>query len=64
MTADVVEGVIDPNKLYMARSTPKEVMTQIKSDLDKSMEYFGNVNDFDPYKRGKRYIGQKPQPNV
>lgn len=31
LTADVVEGVIDPNKLYMARSTPKEVMTQIKA---------------------------------
>lgn len=59
LTADVVEGVIDPNKLYMARSTPKEVMTQIKSDLDKSMEYFGNVNDFDPYKRGKKVYWSK-----
>lgn len=59
LTADVVEGVIDPNKLYMARSTPKEVMTQIKSDLDKSMEYFGSMNDFDPYKRGKKVYWSK-----
>lgn len=59
LTADVVEGVIDPNKLYMARSTPKEVMTQIKSDLNKSMEYFGNMNDFDPYKRGKKVYWSK-----
>lgn len=59
LTADVVEGVIDPNKLYMARSTPKEVMTQIKSDLNKSMECFGNMNDFDPYKRGKKVYWSK-----
>jgi possible outer membrane protein len=59
LTADVVEGVIDPNKLYMARSTPKEVMTQIKSDLNKSMEYFGSMNDFDPYKRGKKVYWSK-----
>lgn len=43
----------------MARSTPKEVMTQIKSDLNKSMEYFGNMNDFDPYKRGKKVYWSK-----
>ena len=59
LTADVVEGVIDPNKLYMARSTPKEVMTQIKSDLNESMEYFGSMNDFDPYKRGKKVYWSK-----
>lgn len=51
LTADVVEGVIDPNKLYMERATPKEVMAQIKIDLDKSMEYFGDNNSFDPNNR-------------
>lgn len=51
LTADVVEGVIDPNKLYMERATPKEVMAQIKMDLDKSMEYFGDNNSFDPNNR-------------
>lgn len=64
LTADVVEGVIDPNKLYMARSTPKEVMTQIKSDLNKSMECFGNMNDLIHTNVAKRCIGQKLQPNV
>ncbi len=54
LTADVVEGVIDPNKLYMARATPKEVMDQIKKDLDKSMEYFGDNNSFDPNNRGNK----------
>lgn len=38
----------------MARSTPKEVMTQIKKDLDTSMEYFGDVTSFDPYNRGNK----------
>lgn len=54
LTADVVEGVIDPNKLYLGRSTPKEVMNQIKSDLDKSMEYFGSNNSFDPSNRNNK----------
>lgn len=52
LTAEVVEGVIDPNVLYMARSTPKAVMDQIKSDLEASMKYFGDNNSFDPYSRG------------
>lgn len=34
-------------------------MTQIKKDLDLSMEHFGNVTAFDPYNRGKKYIGPK-----
>ena len=54
LTADVVEGVIDPKKLYMARATPKEVMDQIKKDLDKSMESFGDNNSFDPNNRGNK----------
>lgn len=59
LTVDVVDGELDPNKLYMSRSTPKEVMAQIKSDLDKSLEYFGDINDFDPYGHGKKVYWSK-----
>lgn len=54
LTADVVDGIIDPNLLYLERATPKEVMAQIKKDLDKSMEYFGDNNSFDPNNRGNK----------
>ncbi len=54
LDVEVINGIIDPEKLYMARSTPKEVMTQIKKDLDTSMEYFGDVSSFDPYNRGNK----------
>lgn len=54
LTADVVEGVIDPNLLYLGRATPQEVMAQIKKDLDKSMECFGDNNSFDPNNRGNK----------
>lgn len=59
LDVEVIDGVLDPNKLYMARATPKEVMTQIKKDLDLSMEYFGNVTAFDPYNRGKKVYWSK-----
>lgn len=51
---EVIDGELDPNKLYLAQSKPSEVMTQIKSDLAVSLEKFGTVADFDPYKRGKK----------
>ncbi|MEY8684654.1 RagB/SusD family nutrient uptake outer membrane protein [Bacteroides sp. AN502(2024)] len=54
LTADVVEGVIDPNLLYLGRATPREVMVQIKKDLDKSLECFGDNNSFDPNNRGNK----------
>lgn len=59
LTPDVVDGVTDPTELYMARSTPKEVMAQIKSDIATSLNYFGDVNDFDPYKRGNKVYWSK-----
>lgn len=59
LDVEVIDGVLDPNKLYMARATPKQVMTQIKKDLDLSMEYFGNVTNFDPYNRGKKVYWSK-----
>lgn len=55
LTADVVEGITDPLKLYATRATPKEVMTQIKKDITTSLEKFGSRNSFDPvYKSGTR----------
>ncbi|MGL5913665.1 MAG: RagB/SusD family nutrient uptake outer membrane protein [Bacteroidales bacterium] len=59
LTPDVVDGVTDPTQLYMPRSTPKEVMTQIKSDIVTSLLLFGDVNDFDPYKRGSKVYWSK-----
>ena len=38
--AKVMEGQVSPDQLYTARSTPKEVMNLIKSDIDKSITYF------------------------
>lgn len=59
LDVEVIDGVLDPNKLYMAPATPQEVMTQIKKDLDLSMEHFGNVTAFDPYNRGKKVYWSK-----
>lgn len=39
---DVVDGNINPSDLYMERSTPKQVMAQIKEDIQSSLDYFGN----------------------
>lgn len=38
----VLDGQVSAQDLYTARSTPKEVMDFIKSDLTKSLEYFGS----------------------
>lgn len=59
LDAAVVDGQTDPNKLYMAQSKPSEVMAQIKSDLDKSMQFFGDVNNLDPYNRGLKVYWSK-----
>ena len=39
---EVIEGERDPNKLYLPRATPKVILEQIKSDVEKSMELFGD----------------------
>ncbi len=54
---NVIEGELDPEKLYMPRATPAEVLALIKSDIDMSLELFGSVNEFDPFNigRGKSY---------
>jgi len=50
----VIDGELDPVKLYMARNSPAEVMAQIKKDLSKSLECFGSNNSFDPYGFGNK----------
>ena len=39
---EVVNGNTNPNELYRQRSTPKEVMAQIKEDIKASLDNFGN----------------------
>ncbi len=56
---EVIDGELDPTKLYMSRAKPSEVMTQIKSDLQKSLEYFGEGNNLDPYNMGKKAYWNK-----
>lgn len=56
---EVIDGELDPTKLYLPRAKASEVMAQIKSDLQKSMELFGNVNDFNPYGLGKKVYWNK-----
>lgn len=47
LTADVVEGNYDASTLYMARAECSEVVAQVKSDIETSMEYFGGETSFD-----------------
>lgn len=54
LTADVVEGVLDPLKLFAKESKATEVVAQIKGDITKSLELFGNVTSFDPYSKNNR----------
>ena len=50
---EVIDGVLDPTLLYMGRSTPKQTMDFIKSDIQKSIELFGSNKSLDPFGRGK-----------
>jgi hypothetical protein len=56
---EVIEGELDPNKLYLAQSKPSDVMALIKSDIAKSLEKFGDVTNFDPYSKGKKVYWSK-----
>ncbi len=42
---EVIDGELDPKKLYKPRAKASEVMAQIKDDLKKSLEYFGSGTD-------------------
>lgn len=56
---EVIDGELDPTKLYLPRATPSEVMAQIKSDLQKSLEYFGSSNHLNPYGMGNKVYWNK-----
>ena len=46
LTPEVENGNYDQSALYLARATASETMTQIKSDVNRSLEYFGNQTSF------------------
>lgn len=46
LTPDVENGNFDANTLYRARATASETLAQIKSDIQKSLSYFGNQTTF------------------
>lgn len=47
LVPEVENGNYDSSTLYMARSTASETMAQIKSDISKSLDYFGSQTSFD-----------------
>lgn len=55
----VIDGEIDPLKLYMARNSCDEVMAQIKADIAKSLEYFGDNKAWDSYSHGSKITWSK-----
>lgn len=56
---EVIDGELDPNKLYVERSAPSVVAKQIEDDIEASLSFFGNVNDFDPYGFGYKHYWSK-----
>lgn len=42
----VIDGEIDPAKLYMKRSSADEVLEQVKTDVEKSISLFGSQSNF------------------
>lgn len=59
LNVEVIEGETDPNKLYMARNTPDEVIKEIKASIDSSLTNFGDVKDFNPYGHGAKITWSK-----
>lgn len=47
LTPDVENGNYDQSTLYKSRATASETLKQIKSDIAKSLEYFGDQTSFD-----------------
>lgn len=46
---EVIDGERDQQKLYAERETPKAVLAQVRSDLEKSLKLFGDTKDFGKY---------------
>lgn len=55
----VIDGILDPVQLYVGRSTPKAIMTQIKADIAESLKLFGNNNSFNPVGHGSKVYWNK-----
>jgi hypothetical protein len=56
---EVIDGELDPNKLYKERAKPSEIMAQIKSDVEKSIECFGNQTGFNVLGKGNKVYWNK-----
>ena len=61
LTPDVENGNYDTSTLYMARATASATMAQIKSDIQKSLQYFGNQTtfNFDNKSKNAKYYWYK-----
>lgn len=56
---EVIDGELDPTKLYMERAKPSAVMAQIKADVEKSIELFGDQSGFNVLGRGNKVYWNK-----
>ena len=61
LTPDVENGNYDTSTLYMARATASQTMAQIKSDIQKSLNYFGSQTtfNFNNAKKNAKYYWSK-----
>lgn len=59
MGVEVIDGELNPNKLYKERAKPSEVMAQIKSDVEKSIELFGSQSGFNVLGKGNKVYWNK-----
>lgn len=46
---EVIDGILDPNKLGAYHAKPSEIFAQIDSDIKKSIELFGSQTSFSSY---------------
>lgn len=56
---EVIDGELNPVKLFLPRALPSAVMSQIKNDLQSSIDYFGNQTGFNPYGHGNKCYWNK-----
>ncbi|MCF0175591.1 MAG: RagB/SusD family nutrient uptake outer membrane protein, partial [Bacteroidales bacterium] len=56
---EVIDGELDPVKLQKERALPSEIMAQIKDDLKKSIELFGDQKGFNVLGRGSKCYWNK-----
>lgn len=56
---EVVDGVLDPNKLYQKRNAPKEIIAQVTKDLEESYALFGDRDGFAYYGQPKKAFWSK-----